>query len=296
MGGEVAAVASLIDDATTRIAAALGLAKREARLEARVLAAFVWNVSPAWLIAHDTDPLADAEIAAFQSLVARRVEGVPIAYLVGTREFYGRLFQVSPDVLIPRPETELLVEQALAHLPPGQSLRVLDLGTGSGCIGVTIALERPHAIVTAVDRSPTALSLARRNAHALNASVRLLRSDWFSALADECFDLIVGNPPYVAEADPHLARGDLRFEPLAALASGDDGFNDLRRIIRDAPAHLAPGGWLWLEHGFEQAALGQRLLHEANMQEVQTLPDIAGLPRISGGKMSEKFTLPRKSG
>jgi release factor glutamine methyltransferase len=144
VGGEVAAVASLIDDATTRIAAALGLAKREARLEARVLAAFVWNVSPAWLIAHDTDPLADAEIAAFQSLVARRVEGVPIAYLVGTREFYGRLFQVSPDVLIPRPETELLVEQALAHLPPGQSLRVLDLGTGSGCIGVSIAREPPH--------------------------------------------------------------------------------------------------------------------------------------------------------
>jgi release factor glutamine methyltransferase len=167
---------------------------------------------------------------------------------------------------------------------------VLDLGTGSGCVAVTIALERPQAVVTAVDRSPAALALAARNARALDARVRFLQSDWFAALAGERFDLIVGNPPYVAAADPHLGRGDVRFEPLAALASGSDGFDDLRRIVRDAPAHLEPHGWLWLEHGFEQAELTRRLLHAAGMLEVQTRLDAAGLPRISGGHVSENFT------
>jgi release factor glutamine methyltransferase len=216
--------------------------------------------------------------------------GQPIAYLTGVREFYGRPFQVSADVLIPRPETELLVEQALLHLPPGRPLRVLDLGTGSGCVAVTIALERPHAIVTAVDRSPAALAQAQRNARALYATVRFVQSDWFAALAAQGFDLIVGNPPYVAADDAHLGRGDVRFEPRAALASGSDGLNDLRRIVHGAPAHLAPGGWLWLEHGFEQAELTQRLLREAGLQKVRTRQDVAGLPRISGGQVSENFT------
>lgn len=285
-----ATIAGLLDDATVRIAAALGLEKREARLEARVLAGFVWNVGPAWLIAHDTDTPDPEHARAFAGLLEQRLAGKPIAYLTGVREFYGRPFRVTADVLIPRPETELLVEQALLHLPPGRPLRVLDLGTGSGCVAVTIALERPHAVVTAVDRSPAALALAQDNACVLNASVRFVLSDWFAALGAEQFDLIVGNPPYVAAVDPHLSSGDVRFEPIGALASGTDGFNDLRRIIEDAPAHLVPGGWLWLEHGFEQGDVSQRLLREAGMQEVQTRLDAAGLPRISGGKMSEKFT------
>jgi len=283
-------VANLLDDATVQIAAALGLPRRAARLDARVLAAHVLGVDAAWLIAHDTDPLPAVPIAAFESLLAQRLEGAPIAYLVGAREFYGRPFHVTPDVLIPRPETELLVEQALSHLPPGQPLRVLDLGTGSGCVGVTIALERPHAIVTAVDRSPAALALAQGNASALKATVRFVQSDWFAALGGEHFDLIVGNPPYVAASDPHLGRGDVRFEPPTALAAGADGGDDLRRIIRKAPAHLAPGGWLWLEHGFEQADFTQHLLRAAAIQIVQTRLDVAGLPRISGGKMPENFT------
>jgi release factor glutamine methyltransferase len=285
-----ATVAGLIHDATVRIASALGLEIREARIEARALAVHAWQVETAWLIAHDTDVPDRTQTSAFLDLLEQRLTGQPIAYLTGEREFYGRSFQVTPDVLIPRPETELLVEQALLHLPPGQPLRVLDLGTGSGCVAVTLALERPHAIVTAADRSPAALVLAQRNARALKASVRFLQSDWFAALAGERFDLIVGNPPYVAAADPHLGRGDVRFEPLAALASGSDGFTDLRRIVCDAPAHLTPGGWLWLEHGFEQAELTRRLFREAGMQNVQTRQDAAGLPRISGGQVSEKFT------
>lgn len=290
MTAAAATVAALLHDASARLASTLGLDRRVARIEARALAVHAWQVETAWLIAHDTDVPDPAQTSAFLDLLGKRLAGQPIAYLTGEREFYGRPFHVSPDVLIPRPETELLVDEALSHLPPGQPLRVLDLGTGSGCVAVTIALERPQAIVTAVDRSPAALALAQRNARALDARVRFLQSDWFAALAQERFDLIVGNPPYVAAADPHLGRGDVRFEPLAALASGSDGFDDLRRIVRDAPAHLAAGGWLWLEHGFEQAELTRRLLHEAGMREVQTRLDAAGLPRISGGQVSENFT------
>lgn len=292
MARAAASVAGLIDEATTRLSAALGLGRREARIEARALAVHAWQVGTAWLIAHDTDVPDPAQRAAFLALLDERLAGRPVAYLTGTREFYGRPFLVTPEVLIPRPETELLVEQALLHLPAGHPSHVLDLGTGSGCVAVTLALERPHAIVTAVDRSPPALALAERNAHALGATVRFLQSNWFSSLAGEHFDLIVGNPPYVAAGDPHLGRGDVRFEPRGALAAGPDGFDDLRRIVRDAPAHLSPGGWLWLEHGFEQGELTCRLLREAGMEDVASLPDAAGLPRISGGQVSEKFTVP----
>lgn len=287
---EAASVARLLHDASLRLSGALGLDRREARIEARALAVHAWGVATAWLIAHDTDVPSPAQAAAFHALLEQRLAGRPVAYLTGAREFYGRPFAVGPDVLIPRPETELLVDQALLHLPPGQPLRVLDLGTGSGCVAVTIALERPHATVTAVDRSPAALALAEHNARALGARIRFLQGDWFAAVAGERFDLIVGNPPYIAAADPHLGRGDVRFEPLTALASGDDGFADLRRIIRDTPAHLAAGGWLWLEHGFEQADGARNLLREAGFQGVETRPDGAGLPRISGGRVSENFT------
>lgn len=290
MSGTAATVAGLLHEATARLSGALELAQREARIEARALAVHAWGVETAWLIAHDTDVPSSAQAAAFHTLLEQRLTGRPIAYLTGAREFYGRPFAVGPDVLIPRPETELLVDQALGHLPADRPARVLDLGTGSGCVAITLALERPQALVTAVDRSPAALALARRNADALHAAVRFLHSDWFDAVAGERFDLIVGNPPYIAAADPHLGRGDVRFEPLTALASGDDGFADLRRIIHDAPAHLAAGGWLWLEHGFEQADGARRLLREAGFDQVETRLDAAALPRISGGRVSENFT------
>jgi len=276
-------VADSLAAASHQLAAALGLEKREARLEARVLAAFAWNVSPAWLIAHDTDPLSDAHVAAFETLLMRRLEGVPIAYLVGAREFYGRPFLVSADVLIPRPDTELLVERALARIPSDQAVDVLDLGTGSGCIAITLALERPLARVTAADRSAAALAIARRNADILNARVEFLSSDWFAALAGRRFDLIVSNPPYVAAADPHLARGDVRFEPLTALAAGHDGLDDLRRLIRAACAHLKPGGSLLLEHGYDQADAVVELLRQHGFEQTCTLRDLAGLDRVSGG-------------
>lgn len=287
---EAATVAALLHDAALRLSGALDLDRREARIEARALAVHAWQVETAWLIAHDTDVPDAARAATFRALLEQRLAGRPVAHLTGRREFYGRDFRVTPDVLIPRPETELLVDQALLHLLPGQPLRVLDLGTGSGCVAVTLALERPQAIVTAVDRSPAALAVAEGNARALDARVRFVQSDWFAALAAERFDLIVANPPYIAAADPHLGRGDVRFEPLGALASGNDGFDDVRRIVSAAPAHLTPGGWLWLEHGFEQADLTRRLLSAAGLQQVQTRLDAAGLPRISGGRLSENFT------
>lgn len=255
-----------------------------------MLAAFAWNVSPAWLIAHDTDPLSDAQTAQFKALLSRRLAGEPVAYLTGSREFYGRPFRVSPDVLIPRPDTELLVEQALARIPPDQTVEVLDLGTGSGCIAITLALERPLARVTAVDRSAAALAIAQRNADILNARVEFLTSDWFAAfmpprvLAGRGFDLIVSNPPYVAAADPHLARGDVRFEPLTALAAGQDGLDDLRRLIRAACAHLKPGGALLLEHGYDQADAVVELLRQHGFVQIFTLRDLAGLNRVSGGR------------
>lgn len=260
---------------------------RDARLDAKVLAAFAWNVAPAWLIAHDNDAPDAGLLRRYLQLVERRSNGEPVAYLIGTREFYGRPFSVTPDVLIPRPDTELLVERALACLPPDQPANVLDLGTGSGCIAVTLALERPLAHVVAVDRSSAALAVARLNARTLGATTECLASDWFDALAGRRFDIIVGNPPYVAEADPHLSHGDVRFEPSSALVSGIAGLDDLRRLISQAHDYLAPGGHLLLEHGFDQASAVQALFANAGYAGILTWPDLAGNPRVSGGHLSE---------
>lgn len=280
-------VAECLGGATRQLAAALGLDTREARLEARVLAAFAWEVAPAWLLAHDTDAVPSAQVAAFDAALSRRLAGEPVAYLTGRREFFGRPFMVTPDVLIPRPETELLVELALTRLVPGQAAALLDLGTGSGCIAITLALERPNARVTAVDRSAAALAVARHNAAFLDADVEFLTSDWFASLAGRRFDCIVGNPPYVAAADPHLARGDVRFEPVSALAAGADGLADLRHLVAAARPHLVPGGTLLLEHGYDQAPAVRALLEAHGYAEAQTWPDLAGLPRVSGGRVSE---------
>lgn len=271
------------------VAAALAAARAKLPAsEARQLLGHVLGRSAAWLISHDDHALAEAELLAFASLVARRAGGEPVAYLVGYREFFGREFAVSPSVLIPRPETELLVDIALAKVGADGTAtgrKILDLGTGSGCIAITLALEIPQAQVTAVDASAAALSVARGNAERLGASLRLLQSDWFDQLAGERFDLIVANPPYIAAADPHLAAGDLRHEPEPALASGADGLDAIRQIVAAAPAHLTAGGQLWLEHGYDQAEAVRELLAAARLSDIEQQPDLAGIVRVSGGRL-----------
>lgn len=252
--------------------------------EARLLLGHVLQRPAAWLLAHDEQVLAEDELLAFAALAARRAGGEPVAYLLGYREFFGREFAVAPAVLIPRPETELLVDLAKAAAAALPAPRILDLGTGSGCIAITLALEIPQALVTAVDASAAALQVAAKNAERLGASLRLLPSDWFGALAGEYFDLIVANPPYIAAADPHLVAGDLRHEPPSALASGADGLDAIRDIVAAAPRHLASEGQLWLEHGYDQAAAVRELLAAAGLRDIGQHRDIAGIVRISGGR------------
>ncbi len=215
----------------------------------------------------------------------RRVAGEPIAYIVGEREFYGLSFEVTPDVLIPRPETELLVELALQYMPA--DARVLDLGTGSGAIAIALAHAQPDAIVTALDASPAALAVARGNAQRHSVAVELLHSDWFAALAVprdmRQFDVIVSNPPYIVAGDPHLTQGDLRFEPADALTDHADGLSALRTIVSGAMSHLVAGGWLFVEHGYDQAAAVRTLLAEQGFVDGQSWKDLAGIERVSGG-------------
>lgn len=251
--------------------------------EARLLLQHALGVSPTALAAHPERALSPAEAERCRELVARRAAGEPIAYLTGSREFYGLEFRVTPDVLIPRPETELLVEAGLEKLADGAG-RILDLGTGSGCVAVALAMHLPRAQVTAVDVSAAALEVARANAQRHGAAVRCLCGDWFAALGEERFALIVANPPYVAETDPHLGEGDLRFEPRGALAAGVDGLDAIRHIVAAAPDHLAPGGWLFLEHGYDQAPAVAALLAQAGLAAIEHRTDLAGIPRVTGGQ------------
>lgn len=265
------------------------------RAEARRLLASLTGQPLTWFMAHGDDP-ADPDITArFQALAERRRSGEPLAYLLGQQEFYGRPFAVSPAVLIPRADTETLVETALEQLLLLRQQRrtvplsLLELGTGSGIIAITLALETPDTEVHAVERSPEALAMAQQNAKALGASrIHWHAGSWWQALASpRRFDLIVSNPPYIAANDHHLQQGDLRFEPPQALAAGPDGLDDLRIIIGGSPAHLNPGGWLLLEHGYDQEAPVQALLRDAGFADVFTRRDLAGQPRVSGGRWPE---------
>ncbi len=282
-----ACVADLLTEASTCLSESLALDKRVARLEARVLAAFAWNVTQVWVIAHDTDIPSPEQVTMFHTLLHRRLRGEPIAYITGQREFYGRQFHVTPEVLIPRPETELLVELALARMPNDPTFEVLELGTGSGCIAISLALERPHAKITAVEQCNSALAVARLNAEKWQANLKLVKSDWFTQLDRRKFNLIVSNPPYVSELDTHLNLGDVRFEPLPALASGEDGMDDLRLIISLAASHLKDGGSLLVEHGWCQSMSTQNALHAAGFKALRTWQDLAGRDRVSGGVTSE---------
>lgn len=276
------------------VAAAAQLKIEGAAFEAQLLMQHALGVNRAWLIAHDNDVLPANVQSTFQTLLKRRASGEPMAYIFGYREFYGLKLKVTPDTLIPRPDTETLVEAALAKIPPlaplteGESdkCRVLDLGTGSGAIALSLAQHRPQAEVIAVDTSPAALVVAKQNAQNLKiANVRFVLSDWFSALAGEQFDVIVSNPPYIEQQDMHLQQGDLRFEPLSALASGQDGLDDIRRIVAAAALHLQPQGWLLLEHGYNQAQSVADLLQQAGFVEIDHAQDLAGILRVTMGRL-----------
>ncbi len=269
---------------TTQIKSLL-LDTRLPRLEVRMLLEHVLAKPRAWLLAHDTDPLAPEVAAAYEALAQCRLAGEPMAYLLGQREFMGHMFRVTPDVLIPRPDTEVLVETALECVAGQAAPAVLDLGTGSGAIAISIALARRDARVMASDVSAAALAVAAGNAWELTASVRFVEGSWYDAVpAGEGFDLIVSNPPYVASDDPHLGQGDVRFEPRGALTDGADGLEDLRRIVAGAHRHLKAGGALWMEHGWDQAEAVRGLLAAAGFTDVHSRRDLAGIERISGGR------------
>lgn len=256
-------------------------------VDARVLMCHAVGRDAAYLVAHPEAQLRTGEQDAYRDLVERRAKGEPVAYLTGEREFYGRLFRVSPAVLIPRSETELLVDLTLERIPPEGLTRVLELGTGTGCVAISLASERPQSKILALDRSLDALAIARRNAVTANiGNVAFLRSDWFSALRNEHFDLIVANPPYVASADKHLNEGDLRFEPRAALDGGPDGLDAVRHIVTTAKQHLKPGSWLLFEHGHDQGERARLILHKAGYAEIFTAHDLAGIDRVSAGRLT----------
>ena len=252
--------------------------------EARVLLAHALRVERAWIIAHGPDGVADAQAQAVEALFARRRAGEPIAYITGEREFQGLSLHVTQNVLIPRPETELVVEQALTLMAGRRTPKVLDLGTGSGAIAVAIANARRDAQVCATDASATALAVASGNASRHAVAVRFVQGDWFIALAEEQFDVIVSNPPYVADGDPHLGEGDLRFEPQVALLGGPDGMGCIRTIAAAARRHLAPGGWLVFEHGYDQGPACVRLLVGLGYTDVVDTQDLSGLPRVCSGQ------------
>jgi release factor glutamine methyltransferase len=257
-------------------------------LENRILLCHATGLSRVQLITRADQGLSEAEAERLAELVRRRLAGEPIAYIVGQREFFGLDFAVSEAVLIPRPDTELIVELAIERLPPRG--RLLDMGTGSGAIAVSVAHSRRDAAVTALDVSEAALDVARGNAANNQAAVRFLRSDWFDALEDkgscgETFELIASNPPYIAAGDIHLSEGDLRFEPAGALTDHADGLSALRIIIGGAVNHLAPGGWLLLEHGYDQAAAVRALLDAGGYLDVQSWRDLGGIERVSGGRI-----------
>jgi release factor glutamine methyltransferase len=269
-----------VRDRATVAVSLRGASERIDTSEARLLLGYALGVARSGLIAHPERVLDEHARARFAELVARRAAGEPIAYIVCEREFWGLPLRVTPAVLIPRPETELLVERVLEQIPDDAAeVSVLDLGTGSGAVAIAIARERPKARVVATDLSEDALAVARENAARHGAAISFARGDWFAPAGADRFDVIVSNPPYVASGDPHLSRGDVRFEPRGALDGGPDGLDCIRRIVCEGRAHLRPGGWLAIEHGYDQAPACRELLVRAGYDDVRGHDDLAGQPR-----------------
>ncbi|MDH5182762.1 MAG: peptide chain release factor N(5)-glutamine methyltransferase [Gammaproteobacteria bacterium] len=254
------------------------------RLDAELLLAHVLQQSRTWLITWSEKLLTKQQQQTFEGLIAQRRQGRPVAHLLGSAGFWSLELSVNEHTLIPRPETEILVETALAHIPPEANWVIADLGTGSGAIALALSSERPLCTVHAVERSTAALKIARQNASALGLNVQFHPGSWFEPLADMLFDLIVSNPPYIPEQDLHLNQGDVRFEPGTALSSGADGLDDIRHIIHTARQYLKPGGWLMLEHGYDQGEAVVQLLRAEGYQRVDTIPDLSGQPRVGLGR------------
>ena len=255
------------------------------RLDSELLLASVLDKPRSHLFTWPEQSLTTKQEARFLALLDRRISGEPLAYILGSREFWSMPLRVNPDTLIPRPDTELLVEQALEQLPEKQAWRILDMGTGSGAIALAIASDRPESSIVATDRSEAALATARENAsqHGID-SIEFIQGSWLSPLpAGTTFDLIVSNPPYIAEDDPHLLQGDLPAEPRSALVSGRDGLDDIRIIIEQSLTYLVGGGWLMLEHGYDQGEAVRALFQEAGFTEVMTFSDLAGQDRVTRG-------------
>lgn len=269
---------------TLRAAFAL-LNTADAKLESQLLLQHVLNVNRAWLIAHENDALQPNIHAAFEALLNRRLNGEPMAYILGCREFYGLDLMVTPDTLIPRPDTETLVEAALAKISNVPNQSILDLGTGTGAIALAIAKNRPKTSIKAVDASVGALNVAKQNAENLSIhNVEFVFSNWFENLESQKFDVIVSNPPYIEDQDAHLTQDDLRFEPISALASGVDGLDDIRQIIGDCLIYLKPQAWLMLEHGYNQAAQVADLMADAGLINIETIKDLGNNDRVTIGK------------
>ena len=277
-------IADILREEVRKLSNILTFDLTTSRIEIQCLLQHVLGVQRAYLLAHPEQMLSEAQQDAFDALLQRRLRGEPIAHLLGAREFFGLNLKVTPATLIPRPDTELIVELALNRIAQAQPCRVLDMGTGSGAIALAIAKNKPNAEVVAVDVSQDALAVAIENARRLDIpNVRFMQSDWFAVLDGQLFELIVSNPPYIASDDIHLTQGDLRFEPLSALASGADGLDDIRRIISAAPQYLASNGSLLLEHGYDQAGSVRDLLTQRGFVEVFSEKDIAGIERVTGG-------------
>lgn len=255
------------------------------KLDVELLLGFVLKKNSAWFVAHGNNELQPELLEKFSELLERRKTGEPIAHIVGSRGFWTLDLAVTTDTLIPRPETELLVELAIAKLPQDKKLRILDLGTGTGAIALAIASECKNAQLIAVDKSAAALDVARENARRNNLQVEFIESDWFVALAGKKFDLIVSNPPYIPEHDPHLSQGDVRFEPPTALASGVDGLDDIRLIISQARQYCLPEAWLMIEHGFDQGEAIRELFSKDRFVNIETMRDLERRDRVTIGQI-----------
>lgn len=255
-----------------------------ALLDAEVLLSFVLNKPRTYLRAWCDNTLTEAQHSAFMALIEQRQQGIPIAYLTGTREFWSRDFKVSPDVLIPRPDTELLIELSLALIPKNQAVSIIDLGTGSGIIAITLAAECPNAQVVAVDASLAALNIAKYNAQQQQlTNIEFYQSDWFSNVPLSLFDLIISNPPYIDADDEHLQQGDVRFEPQSALIADNNGLSDIEIIADKARHYLKPAGHLFIEHGYQQAAQVQSIFNALHYKDVKSYQDLSGHYRVTGG-------------